>query len=173
MNVLKLAQAWARLGDRLEAERALERAGKIVGDREEPDYPDHHFVFDSPKLDFYAGTTYAWLRDPAKVEHYARATIQASGDPQANPRRAHWHPSRVSIARVDLAYALLAQGELEEAIHEAAEAFRPFARRDALLRAVELDAELRSRYGREPEVKRFHERLVLARRSVRQPQDGG
>ena len=32
MNVLKLAQAWARLGNRLEAERTLERGKKIVDD---------------------------------------------------------------------------------------------------------------------------------------------
>jgi hypothetical protein len=70
---------------------------------------------------------------------------------------------------VDLAYSLFEQGQLEEAVHEAAEAFKPFVRRDALLRAVELDAQLRARYNRTPEVRRFHEQLVLAKRSVQRP----
>jgi transcriptional regulator with XRE-family HTH domain len=169
MNVLKLAQAWARLGNRLEAERALDRAANSIADRAEPEYPDHHFVFDGPKFDFYASTTYAWLHDAKEVERYARKTIRVSGDPLDDPRRAHWHPSRVSIARVDLAYSLFEQGQLEEAVHEAAEAFKPFVRRDALLRAVELDAQLRARYNRTPDVRRFHEQLVLAKRSVQRP----
>ncbi|PZR86338.1 MAG: hypothetical protein DLM67_24115 [Candidatus Nephthysia bennettiae] len=141
MNVLKLAQA----------------------------YPDHHFVFDSPRFDFYASTTYAWLRDAKEVERYARKTIKVSGDPLDDPRRAHWQPSRVSIARVDLAYSLFEQGQLEEAVHEATEAFKPFVRRDALLRAVELDTEVRATYGRTPEGRRFHEQVVAARRSMQPP----
>ena len=68
--------------------------------------------------------------------------------------------------RARLAYALFEQGELDEAIHQAVEAFKPFVRRDALIRAVELEAQLGVRYGRTPEVRRFQEQLILARRSV-------
>ena len=75
-----------------------------------PDRPEHHYRYDPAKSDAYIATTLSWLGDPA-AENYARqviARLESTADGPPRPRRA------VS-ARLDLALALLAAGELDEA----------------------------------------------------------
>lgn len=160
MLKLKLASAWARLGVRGEAEREMEQAAAVLEGLPAPDQPDHHFVFDPPKFDFYAGTAYAWLRIPERAAEHARAVIQQQQDPETYGL----NPSRVAIARLDLGQALLEQGRLDEAVAEAIAAFDTFPRRDHLVRAAELDAELQARHPDAPEVRDFHERRLEAAR---------
>src|SRR5207302_6894616 len=64
------ARAWARLGDRQAAERALSRGQQTI-DRLPPVVdPQHHFVFDPAKFAHYASITYLWLRLPRQAEGY-------------------------------------------------------------------------------------------------------
>ncbi len=82
-----------------------------------PDRPEHHYQYDPAKLNAYTATTLAWLGDPAAAG-YARDVLgrmESGTDGPARPRRA-------ASARLDLALALTASDELDEAAGTALEA---------------------------------------------------
>lgn len=65
---LQEAKGWAKLGDRRQAEDAVER-GRSLLDRLPPSAdPRHHFVFDPSKYAFYAAPIYQWLGDRERAE---------------------------------------------------------------------------------------------------------
>ena len=165
MNTMKVAMASARLGDRVATERAIDQAAKEVAELPRPDEPDHHFVFDPPKIDYYAATAYTWLNDAESVRRHASAVIRESGNPAWNT----WVPTRVSMAELDLATALVGNGELDEASDVGAGPFTRFVRHDTLLRAAELDRAIRRRYPLSKQARDFHEQLVVARRGLLLP----
>jgi transcriptional regulator with XRE-family HTH domain len=105
-------RAWARLGAGREARDALARVARLVAPLPRPDRSEHHFRYDPAKSDAYTATTLSWLGDPA-AEPYARqvlARLESTADGPPRPRRA------VS-ARLDLALALLAADQPDEAGH--------------------------------------------------------
>ncbi|WP_055481489.1 hypothetical protein [Sphaerimonospora mesophila] len=105
-------RAWARLGAARETRATLGRVARLVEPLPAPDRPEHHYRYDPAKSDAYTATTLSWLGDPA-AEPYARgvlARLQSTTDGPPRPRRA------VS-ARLDLALALLAADQLDEAGH--------------------------------------------------------
>lgn len=68
------AKAWSRLGDRREAETAMRTAAGALAGLPVPSNPEHHFVFDPPKLSFYAATCYTWLGELDRAEEHARTS---------------------------------------------------------------------------------------------------
>lgn len=105
-------RAWARLGAVRETHDALDRVARLVAPLPRPDRPEHHYRYDPAKSDAYTATTLSWLGDPA-AEPYARqvlARLESATDGPPRPRRA------VS-ARLDLALALLAADQVDEAGH--------------------------------------------------------
>ncbi len=162
MCQLKIAQADARSGSRVQAERDLEVARRMLERLPEPEFPDHHFVFDPPKLHFYEATAYAWLHIPKKAEAAAREVIRTANDPDSR----NYVPTRVAYARLDLTNALLDQGRLDEATDVASHVFDVFVRRDTLVRAREVVGELDTRYPNAPEVRAFREQYEEAARSL-------
>ncbi|GGL00822.1 hypothetical protein Sme01_40800 [Sphaerisporangium melleum] len=105
-------RAWARLGAARETRETLDRVARLVAPLPTPDRPEHHYRYDPAKSDAYTATTLSWLGDPA-AEPYARgvlARLQSTTDGPPRPRRA------VS-ARLDLALALLAADQPDEAGH--------------------------------------------------------
>ncbi|WP_225994099.1 hypothetical protein [Actinomadura rudentiformis] len=82
-----------------------------------PDRPEHHFRYDPAKSDAYTATTLSWLGDPA-AEPYARGVLDRLERPTVGPAR----PRRAASARLDLALALLASDQPDEAAHAAMEA---------------------------------------------------
>jgi hypothetical protein len=110
-------RAWARLGAAAEAHDALLRTETLVSPLPQPDSPEHHYRYDPAKADAYVATTLSWLGDPAAAR-YARqvlARIDAASDGPPRPRRA-------ASARLDLALALTATGDLDEAAAAALDA---------------------------------------------------
>jgi hypothetical protein len=110
-------RAWARLGARAETRDALHRVHRLVSPMPMPDRPEHHYRYDPAKSDAYTATTLAWLGDAA-AEPYARQVLtrlESSVDGAPRPRRA-------ASARLDLALALLASDQLEEAGHVTSQA---------------------------------------------------
>jgi hypothetical protein len=76
-----------------------------------PDRPEHHYQYDPAKSDAYTATTLAWLGDPAAAG-YARSVLGRLEDgADGGPPR----PRRAASARLDLALALTASSELDEA----------------------------------------------------------
>lgn len=104
------ARAWARLGSGRETRAALARAETLASPLPQPDRPEHHYRYDPGKAETYIATTLAWVGDPAAAG-YARDVLHRLEDPAGGPRR----PRRVELARLDLALALTASGELDQA----------------------------------------------------------
>ncbi len=158
-NKLKLAQAHARMGRRLEAERELYEGRSELEKWQPPVEPDHHFVFDAAKYSFYASSTFNWLGQWRLVEENAREVIRCSSDPSTPA----WVPTRVGMARLELTQSLALRGELDEALGEGLQAFGPWVRINTLTRATEVEASLKEHYPEEPGVQEFSERLTVAR----------
>lgn len=105
-------RAWARLGDGPATRSALSRVHRLVSPLPAPDRPEHHYQYDPAKSDTYTATTLSWIGDPA-AESYARQVLARLESPGEGPPR----PRRAALARLDLALALLAVGQPEEAVH--------------------------------------------------------
>ena len=108
------ARAWARLGAAREAREALARTEALVAPLPTPDRPEHHYQYDPAKSDAYTATTLAWLGDPAAAG-YARGVLGRLESGTDGPVR----PRRAASARLDLALALTASGQLDEAAYTA------------------------------------------------------
>jgi transcriptional regulator with XRE-family HTH domain len=112
-------RAWARLGERTSARKALSRVEHIVSPLPTPDQPEHHFHYDPAKQVAYTVTALSWIGDPA-AEDYARevlARLESGRDGAIRPRR-------IATARIDLALALVRIGNLDEAAGHAIVALR-------------------------------------------------
>ncbi|MBP2706836.1 hypothetical protein JOL79_23805 [Microbispora sp. RL4-1S] len=103
-------RALARLGAARETRHALSRVTRLVTPLPLPDRPEHHYRYDPAKCDAYTATTLSWLGDPA-AESYARGVL-ARLESDGRPR-----PRRALAARLDLAFALLAADQSDEAAH--------------------------------------------------------
>ncbi|MEV0382903.1 helix-turn-helix transcriptional regulator [Nonomuraea sp. NPDC050643] len=105
-------RAWARLGDGAATRATLTRVHRLVSPLPVPERPEHHYQYDPAKSEAYTATTLSWVGDPAAVG-YARqvvARLESPGEGLPRPRRA-------ALARLDLALALLATDQPEEAAH--------------------------------------------------------
>lgn len=70
--VLQEAKGWAKLGQRRQAEDALERGHSLLDRLPRAYQPGHHFVFDPSKYPFYAAPIYEWLGDHARAEEHCQ-----------------------------------------------------------------------------------------------------
>ncbi len=77
------ARAAAKLGDRAAAEDAMARGRRVLDRLPDPVHPDHHFVVDPAKADFYAVDVYRWLGADDAAESFARAVLEHSVGPAA------------------------------------------------------------------------------------------
>jgi transcriptional regulator with XRE-family HTH domain len=143
---LQASRAYARMGDK-EAKRVL-AAGKDILERlPVPEHPEHHFVFDRDKYEFYTASIYTWLgTDSAAAEENAREVVARCHGPGGVIR---W-PTRLSTTLVNLGQIAGRRGDLDEAV-SLGESSLPCGRRSAELlpRAVELERRLAARYGKE------------------------
>lgn len=110
-------RAWARLGDVRGTNAAVTRVNRMAGPLSTPDRPEHHYRYDPAKATSYTATTLSWVGDPAAVD-YAREVITRLTADQMHGGR----PRRLAVARLDLALALIRQGEVTEAVEMALDA---------------------------------------------------
>ncbi|MFI0357673.1 hypothetical protein [Actinomadura sp. 9N407] len=152
---LQAGRGYARMGDR----RALEslKAGRAILDRlPRPDHPDHHFVFDHDKYEFYCSTIYTMLGHDEAAEEHAREVV-AQCRRRADPVR--W-PMRLSMVHLDLGQVAGRRGDLDEAVRHGRAALVPVRRSgDLLPRAAELHRQLEGRWASERRVADFAEQL--------------
>lgn len=158
------ARAAARMGDARMVRDALD-AGRARLDRlPRPDHPEHHFIVDPDKWDFYEMDAYRLLGDDERAAAHARSVIRIS----AGPDGTEVSPMRAAEARLTLGLAAARTGEMEEAVdmgNTALEAGRK-SLPSLLLIANELDKELRSRYPREVATRELHERILAVGRDA-------
>lgn len=62
------AKAWVRIGNERNVRQALEKGRVLLDSLLYPERPDHHFVVDPDKFDFYAMDCYRLIGDDAIAE---------------------------------------------------------------------------------------------------------
>ncbi|MEU2773039.1 hypothetical protein ABZ646_08915 [Streptomyces sp. NPDC007162] len=148
--------------DSLDAGRArLDRLPK-------PAHPEHHFIIDPDKWDFYEMDAYRLLGDGERAAAHARSVIRISTGPDGT----EISPMRAAEARLTLGVAAARMGEIEEAIGMGTTALETDRKSlpSLLLVADELDKELRSRYPRETATRDFHEQVMTIKRGAANPE---
>lgn len=153
---LQASRGYARMGD----SRAVEMlaAGRAILNRiPPPSHPEHHFVFDRDKYEFYTATIYTWLgTDDAAAAENAREVVARCHGPGGVVR---W-PTRLSTTLVNLAQLAGRRGDLDEAVGLGESALRCGRRSAELLpRAAEFEQRLTRRYPHERLVKEFGDAL--------------
>ncbi len=113
------ARVWARLADVRRTRDALDRLERLTANLPVPERAEHHYRYDPTKALAYTATTLSWAGDPA-AEQVARAAL-AELDPRGDGGE---RPRRSASARLDLAMALVAADQPDEAIAVAADAVR-------------------------------------------------
>ncbi|OJF13678.1 helix-turn-helix domain-containing protein [Couchioplanes caeruleus] len=150
------AKAFARLGDVAGVQEALGRGRALLDRMPAPDRPDHHFVVDPDKWDFYAMDAYRLAGDDERAARHARTVLTLGAGPDGE--RA---PMRMAEARLTLAAVAARAGNLEEAVSTGVGALAAGRRSlpSLLMVAGELDVELHRRFAGEPAADGFREAL--------------
>lgn len=156
------AKAYARLGNVAGVRDALERGRVLLDSMPAPARPDHHFVVDPAKWDFYAMDAYRQVGQDELAAHHARVVLEEGSSPGGDLA-----PMRVAEARLTLAVVAARAGDLEQAVGTGIGALGGQRKSlpSLLMVGAELDGELHIRYPREPATDDFYEAL----RSVKMP----
>jgi transcriptional regulator with XRE-family HTH domain len=150
------AKANARLGDVGAAREALDRGRGMLDARPYPDRPDHHFVVDPDKWDFYAMDACRAAGDDEPAVRHAENVIARSDSPDGERS-----PMRAAEARLTIAAVAARRGDLDQAVATGLRALDGERRSlpSLLMVGAELDRDLRRRHPREPGTAEFHEAL--------------
>jgi tetratricopeptide (TPR) repeat protein len=105
------AKAYARMGMAEEVHGALEKGRVLLDKLPYPDRPEHHFVVDPDKWDFYAMDTYRIVGEDQLAKRNAEEVIQRS----VNTEGSLVTPMRHTEAQLTLAVIAARQGDVEEA----------------------------------------------------------
>lgn len=156
------AKAWARLGDRRQAEVALDRGRRLLEGTPYPDNLDNHFVVDPAKYDFYAMDAYRMLGENKLARNLAEEVIRAGTDYDGTERS----PMRIAEARLTLGVVAAREGDLESAVNYGEWALRGERQSLPSLLAVsrELATVVNKQYADEPATRTYLDHLsVLSR----------
>jgi hypothetical protein len=108
---------------------------------------------------FYAATCYTWLGEAERAEEHAREVIAQSVSADGVVR---W-PTRLAVARLDLALVAVQRGQPDEAAQLGIWALHSGRVGDSTLGwFAELDRILYSNHADVPEVNDFHQQYLLA-----------
>jgi tetratricopeptide (TPR) repeat protein len=160
------ARAVARLGDRQELARALERGRNVLAALPRAERPEHHFIIDPDKWDFYAMDAYTIVGATERATQHAQEVIRTSRRPDGTDR---W-PMRSSNAMFRLGVLATRQGDLDGAIHHARQAFGIERRSlpSLIASARELGRELEAAFPGERALTDYRE-LVAAAQAADSP----
>jgi transcriptional regulator with XRE-family HTH domain len=106
------AKAWARMGNQRNVTCALEKGRVLLDSLPYPERPDHHFVVDPDKFDFYAMDCYRLIGDDKLAEMHAREIIRKTTAADGTPLS----PMRKAEAEITLGVVAARNGDLEGAI---------------------------------------------------------
>jgi transcriptional regulator with XRE-family HTH domain len=150
---LQAARGYARMSDP-QAREMLAAGHAVLGRLPAPEHPEHHFVFDHGKFEFYVATILTWLGDDATAREHAEEVVrqcEAAGG---------W-PTRLSTTLVNLGMLAGRHGDLDEAVSHGIAALRlPHRSAELLPRSAELRRALAARYPGERLVARYDEALA-------------
>ncbi|WP_245572461.1 helix-turn-helix domain-containing protein [Actinokineospora enzanensis] len=142
------AKAAARMGQREQVMRILDRGFTLLGEHDRPARPDNHFVIDPSKWDFYAMDCYRIAGEDRRAAEHAREVLRLSRRADGTERS----PMRATEARLTLAVVAVRQGDLAEAAEwtTAALAARRKSVDSLVMVAGEVVAETRRLFGDDP-----------------------
>ncbi|ANY10489.1 hypothetical protein AFB00_28615 [Pseudonocardia sp. HH130630-07] len=137
------AKAWARIGDRRNVHTALEQGRSLLDALPAPDRPDHHFVVDPQKYDFYAMDCHRLIGDDALAGLLATEVLRRSGPDGCAPS-----PMRAAEAEITLAVVAARRDDLDAALVHGTNALDGARRSAPSLRMVgtELATALEDRF---------------------------
>ncbi|WP_405018138.1 XRE family transcriptional regulator [Kitasatospora sp. NBC_00070] len=152
------AKAWARLGDRRQAEVSLDRGRRLLEGMPYPENLDNHFVVDPAKYDFYAMDCYRMLGENKMARNLAEEVIRAGTDYDGTERS----PMRIAEARLTLGVVAAREGDLESAVNYGEWALRGERQSLPSLLAVsrELATVVSKQYAEEPATRSYLDRLT-------------
>jgi transcriptional regulator with XRE-family HTH domain len=152
------AKAYARMGDGKQVRSSLDMGRAWLDRLPHPSRPEHHFVIDPDKWDFYEMDAYRILGDDARATRHALEVVKLGIASDGTEKS----PMRLAEARLTLGVAAARSGELEEAVSFGNKAFESERKSlpTLLMVAGELDGELRRRYPREVLSGEFREQIV-------------
>ncbi len=161
------AKGWARMRRDREAREAMERGGASLERLPTPEHPEHHFVFDQTKYDFYAASCFQWLGQDDQAERYAAKVFT---DCKGHGGQLRW-PMRYAETKIGLGVLAAKRGELEQAVANGLEALEIERKSGPSLmaRAQELLVVLKARYPKERLTAEYHERYTAARQEFDRP----
>lgn len=138
------AKAYARMGMPEKVHEALESGRELLDKLPYPDRPDHHFVVDPDKWDFYAMDAYRTVGHDQLAKRNAEEIIRRS----VNPEGVVVSPMRRAEAELTLAVVAARQGDVDQASSLGMQALQGGrqSRPSLLMVAGELEHELRT-YG--------------------------
>ena len=147
------AKALARLGDQAGVREALDRGRRLLDRFAAPSRPDHHFVVDPDKWDFYAMDAYRLVGMDTEAAHHAEQVLILGTAPDGSEKA----PMRMAEARLTLGAVAARQGELEQAVEVGVSALAASRRSlpSLLMVAGEVDRELTRRDPGGPLVAEF------------------
>lgn len=150
------AKAFARLGDVAGVRDALTRGRVLLDGMAAPDRPDHHFVVDPDKWDFYAMDAYRLAGDDELAARHARTVLALGAGPDGEKA-----PMRMAEARLTLAAVAARAGDLEQAVTTGLSALGAGRKSlpSLLMVAGELDVELHRRFPNESAADDFRDAL--------------
>jgi len=155
------AKALARIGDQDDVRRALDAGHAALQRMPSPDRPEHHFVIDPSKWDFYAMDTYRLAGDDDRASQHAHEVLRAGSMPDGSERS----PMRMAEARVTLGVAAARAGDLDAA-HAYGIAAMAGDRRSLpslVMVAAELESALSQRFPDATLTHDFRDRLAALR----------
>lgn len=138
------AKAYARMGMSEKVHEALENGRALLDRLPYPERPDHHFVVDPDKWDYYQMDTYRIVGEDGLATRNAEEVIRRS----VNPEGVDVAPMRKAEAQLTLAVIAVRHGDVDAASSLGIQALQDGrqSRPSLLMVAGELDQELRT-YG--------------------------
>jgi tetratricopeptide (TPR) repeat protein len=157
---LQAAKGWARLGDRRQAEAALERGLRLLNRLAPSGRPENHFVFDPSKFTFYAASIYQWLGAHDRAEEHCNEVFAQC---LAADGSTAW-PLRVADTHNVMALVELHRGDLGAAIAHGSRAlgYERKSRPSLLSGTSALVAAIERRHAGDPGARDFRERVAEA-----------
>jgi transcriptional regulator with XRE-family HTH domain len=150
---LQAARGYARMGD-TRARGALNTVRAVLARLPAPEHPEHHFVFDAGKYEFYVATILTWLGDDAVAGEHAREVVRRCEE------AGRW-PTRLGTTLVNLGLIAGRRRDLDEAAGHGTAALRlPRRSAELLPRAIELRTSLANAYPGERLVAGFGDMLT-------------
>jgi transcriptional regulator with XRE-family HTH domain len=150
------AKAYARTGNREGVREVLEQGRILLASQPAPSRPDHHFIVDPAKWDFYAMDAYRQVGDDDRAAQHARMVLELGTGPDGELA-----PMRMTEARLTLAAVAAREGDLEQAVETGIGALGGQRKSlpSLLMVGGELETELHTRYPDESGTADFREAL--------------